>query len=252
MRRIPWMLIAIALLFPFYASAQTVDQVIARNIAARGGLDKLQALQSVRMSAKLSRGPMRASYIQENKRADKVRTELILQGLTQVRAYDGKSAWQVNPFRGRKDPELMSQDDTKGLQAEADIEGPLVDYKQKGHNAELVGHDSVEGTDCFKIKLTLKNGDVRYYFLDADSYLELKIETQSSVRGAMRYTDTFFGDYEEVGGIYFPFSIENGEAGSENRQRFTVEKVELNVSLDDAKFSMPAGKTEAKSAAVTK
>ena len=252
MRRTLWILITVTLFFPLCGSAQTADEVIAKNIQARGGIEKLHALQSMRRTAKLSRGPMRATYIEEIKRADKVRGELIVQGLTQVRAYDGKTGWQINPFRGRRDPELMSQDDTKSLEVSADIEGPLVDYKQKGHKTELVGHDSVEGTDCFKIKLNLKNGDVRYYYLDADSYLELKIESQSTIRGAVRYTDTFFGDYEEVAGIYFPFSIESGDPGSESRQRYSVEKVELNVPLDDAKFSMPAGKTEAKSAVVTK
>jgi len=252
MRRILWMPIAVGLFSPLCGSAQTVDDVIAKNIQTRGGLEKLHTVQSVRLTAKFSQGSFLAAYVQENKRANKVREELIIQGMAQVQAYDGKSGWQINPFGGRKDPELMSEDDTKSLVVDADIEGPLVDYKQKGHKAELVGHDSVEGTDCFKIKLTMKNGDIRYYYLDADSYLELKFETQSTIRGAVQYNDTFLGDYEEVGGIYFPFSIETAEVGTENRQSFTVEKVELNVPLEDAKFSMPAGKAEAKSAAVTK
>lgn len=250
MRRILWMLSAVALFFPFCGNAQSVDDVIANNIRARGGLEKLHALQSMRMTAKFSVGSFRAVYVQENKRADKVREELIVQGMAQVQAYDGKSGWQINPFEGRKDPQLMSQDDTKSLVVDADIEGPLVDYKQKGHAAELVGHDSIEGTDCFKIKLTMKNGDIRYYYLDADSFLELKFESQSNIRGTVQYTDTFLGDYEEVGGIFFPFSIETAETGTDNRQRYTVEKVELNVLLDDAKFSVPTGKTGAKSAAV--
>jgi hypothetical protein len=246
MRRTLWMLIAVALFSPLWGSAQTVDEVIAKNIQARGGLEKLHTLQSLRFTAKFSQGSFRADYVQENKRAEKVREELIIQGMAQVQAYDGKSGWQINPFGGRKDPELMSADDTKSLAVDADIEGPLVDYKQKGHKAELMGHDSIEGTDCFKIKLTMKNGDIRLYYLDADSYLELKFETQSNIRGAVQYNDTFLGDYEEVGGIYFPFAIETAEVGSDNRQRFTVEKVELNIPLEDAKFSMPASKAEAK------
>ena len=115
----------------------------------------------------------------------KVREETIIQGMAQVQAYDGQSAWQINPFGGRRDPERMSADDTKQLILDSDLEGFLVNYKEKGHKAELVGHDSVEGTDCYKIKVTLKDGDVRYYYLDADSYLEIKIETQSTVRGAI-------------------------------------------------------------------
>ena len=234
------------LLLPAGAQAQTVDEVIAKNVQARGGLEKLKSVRTTRMTAKISRGSFRAQYVQDNKRDDKVREETILQGLAEVRAYDGKTAWKVNPFRGRKDPELISQDDAKDLIVDADIEGPLVDYKTKGHKAELIGHDSVQGTDCYKIKLTLKNGDVRYYFLDADSFLEIKIESQSNVRGALQYMDTLLGDYDQVEGIYFPFAIEVGETGGEDRTKFTVDKIELNLPLDDAMFTMPAVKTEAK------
>ena len=238
---------AIALL-PGSVPAQSVDDVIASNIKARGGLEKIKAVRSVRTTSKLTQGSFRAAYVQENKRPDRVREEAIIQGLAQVQAYDGKAGWQISPFGGRKDPELMSQDDTKTLVVDADIDGPLVDYKQKGHKAELVGHDSVEGTDCYKVKLALKNGDVRYYFLDSDSFLELKIENQSNIRGTVQYTETYFGDYQQVNGIYYPFAVETGDKGSDSRTKFTVDKVELDIPLDDARFSMPAAKPEAKAA----
>jgi hypothetical protein len=236
---------AIALL-PGSVKAQSVDEVIASNIKARGGLEKIKAVRSVRTTSKLSQGSFRAAYVQENKRPDRVREEAIIQGLAQVQAYDGKVGWQISPFGGRKDPELMSQDDTKTLAIDADIDGPLVDYKLKGHKAELVGHDSVEGTDCYKVKLSLKNGDIRYYFLDSDSFLELKIENQSNIRGTVQYTETYFGDYEQVNGIYYPFAVETGDKGSDSRIKFAVDKVELDIPLDDARFLMPAGKPEAK------
>jgi outer membrane lipoprotein-sorting protein len=224
------------------ATAQTVDEIIASNIKARGGLEKIKSVQSVRATSKLSVGSFRAAVVQENKRPGRVREEVIIQGLVQIQAYDGKGGWQISPFGGRKDPELMSQDDSKTLMIDADIDGPLVDYTAKGHKAELVGHDAVEGTDCYKIKLSLKNGDVRYYFLDADSFLELKVESQSNIRGTVQYTETYYGDYEEVGGLYYPFAIESGEKGSDTRTKFTVSKIELNVPLDDARFAMPGGK----------
>jgi outer membrane lipoprotein-sorting protein len=242
---------AIALL-PGSACAQSVDEVIASNIKARGGLEKIKAVRSVRTTSKLTQGSFRAAYVQENKRPDRVREEAIIQGLAQVQAYDGKVGWQISPFGGRKDPELMSQDDTKTLTIDADIDGPLVDYKQKGHKAELVGHDSVEGTDCYKVKLSLKNGDVRYYFLDSDSFLELKIENQSNIRGTVQYTETYFGDYEQVNGIYYPFAVETGDKGSDTRTKFAVDKVELDVPLDDARFAMPAAKPEAKASPAAK
>ena len=228
------------------AGAQTVDDVIARNVQAHGGLEKLKSIQSLRLTAKFSQGSFRADFRQENKRADKVREEFIIQGLAQVQAYDGRAGWQISPFGGRKDPELLSQDDSKSLIVDADIDGPLLNYKEKGHKAELVGHDSVEGTDCYKIKLSMKNGDVRYYYLDADSYLELKLEIQTTIRGALQESELYYGDYEQVNGIYYPFAVEQAQKGSSSRAQLTVQKIEQNVPLDDAHFTMPVSKPEAK------
>jgi hypothetical protein len=240
------MLAAGAACFSVGAGAQTVDEVIAKNIQARGGMEKLKAVQSLRTTSKLTQGSFRAQFRQENKRADKVREEFIVQGMAQVQAYDGKTGWQISPFGGRKDPELLSQDDLKSLAVDADIDGPLVEYKEKGHKAELVGHDSMEGTDCFKIKLSMKNGDVRYYYLDADSYLELKVEIQTTIRGALQESELYFGDYEQVNGIYYPFTVEQAPKGGSSRTQISVEKVEQNVPLEDAAFSMPESKPGAK------
>ncbi|HKW35683.1 MAG TPA: hypothetical protein VJN92_21930 [Candidatus Acidoferrum sp.] len=226
--------------------AQTVDEIIAKNVQARGGLEKLKAIKSLRTTVKFSDGSFRAEFRQENKRPGKVREEFIIQGMAQIQAYDGKTGWQISPFGGRKDPDLMSADDMKSLIVDGDVDGPLVDYKEKGHRAELVGHDSMEGTDCFKIKLSMKNGDVRYYYLDADSYLELKIEVQTTIRGALQESELYYGDYELVNGIYYPFAVEQAQKGSSSRQQFSVQKIEQNVDLDDALFTMPAAKTEAK------
>lgn len=238
--------IAALTIFSWNAKAQTVDEVIAKNIQAHGGMDKLKTVHSLRTTAKFSQGSFRAEFRQESKRPEKVREEFIIQGMAQIQAYDGKTGWQISPFGGRKDPDLMSQDDMKSLIVDADIDGPLVNYKDKGHKAELVGHDSVEGTDCYKIKLGMKNGDVRYYYLDADSYLELKLEIQTTIRGALQESELYYGDYEQVNGIYYPFAVEQAQKGSSSRAQFSVEKIEQNVNLDDALFTMPATKAEPK------
>ncbi len=224
--------------------AQTVDEVISKNIQAHGGLEKIKGVKTIRISGKFSQGSFRAGFMQENKRPGKVREEALIQGLAQIQAYDGKTGWQISPFGGRKDAELLSQDDLKSLTIDADIDGPMVDYKEKGHKAELVGHDSVEGTDCYKVRLTLKNGDVRYYFLDADSFLEIKMENQSNIRGAVQFTENYYGDYEQVDGLYYPFAFEGGEKGNPTRTKYTVDKIELNIPLEDTFFSMPSGKPQ--------
>jgi len=252
MKRAGWIVVAAVFFFPVVVHSQSVDDLIAKNAQARGGLDKLHGIKTLRVTARVSEGDFRATYVQENKRNDKVREETVFQGMARVRAFDGQTSWQINPFGGRKDPELMSQDDSKPLVVDSDVEGLLIDYKLKGHQAELSGHDSVEGTDCYKIKLTLKDGDVRYYYLDADSYLEIKFETQTKVRGTVQYNETMLGDYEPVDGVYFPFSIETAETGTEDWSRFRVEKIEPNISLEDSRFSSPMAKTDAKPGSAAK
>jgi len=244
--KFPLLALSLFVMIAGVVSAQTVDEIIAKNVQARGGLEKLKAVKSLRTTVKFSDGSFRAEFRQENKRPGKVREEFIVQGMAQIQAYDGKTGWQISLFSGRKDPDLMSADDMKSLVVDGDIDGPLVDYKEKGHKAELVGHDSMEGTECFKIKLSMKNGDVRYYYLDTDSYLELKIEVQTTIRGALQESELYYGDYEQVSGIYYPFAVEQAQKGSSSRQQFSVEKIEQNVDLDDTLFVMPAAKSEAK------
>ena len=233
--------IFIALVVPVVAAAQTVDEIIARNIQARGGLEKIRAVKTQRTSGTLSQGGFRAAFVQESERPNKVREETIIQGMAEIEAFDGKTGWRVSPFGGRKDPDLLSADDMKGLVEAADIDGQLVDYRNKDHRAELIGHEAVEGTDCYKIKLTLNSSDVRYYYIDTDSFLELKVETERRIRGSVQYGETLYGDYEQVNGIYFPFAFEAGQKGSPYRVKFTVDKVELNVPLAATRFSIPTG-----------
>ena len=204
MKRCFWIVLNALFLLPFIMKAQTADEIMAKNAHARGGLDKLHAIKTLRMTARMSENEFRATYVQENKRNDKVREETVFQGMARVRAFDGQTAWQINPFGGRKDPELISAEESKTLINNADVEGPLVDYKQKGHTAELIGREPVEGTDCYKIKITLKDGDVRYYYLDADSFLEIKYESQVRVRGSIRYTETTLGETNRSTASIFP------------------------------------------------
>ncbi len=242
-RKLFLLISAIAFLAPA-ARAQSADEIIAKNIQAKGGLEKLRAVNSRIETVKFSSGSFKADVREINKRPSEVRNEFILQGMTQIQAYDGKVGWRLSPFGGRLDPELLSQDDMKELVVDADMDGPLVDYQEKGHKAEYMGHDSVEGTDCYKVKLTLKNGNIRTYYFDTDSYLEIKLETQNFVRGAPRESETYFGDYDKVGGIYYPFLIEQGRKGDADRAQFTIEKVELNPPVEDSLFKVPETKSK--------
>jgi outer membrane lipoprotein-sorting protein len=234
----------IAIAFQVSAAAQSVDEIVAKNIQAIGGLEKLKSAQTIRMTGKmaLSQG-MEAPIVIEFKRPNQMRLEFSLQGLTGVQAYNGKTGWQIMPFGGKKDPEPMGEDDVKEAAEQADFEGPLVDYKAKGNKVELVGKEKVEGTDTYKLKVTLKNGDVQYIYLDADSYLEIRNESKRTIRGSEREIEGSIGDYKNEGGLILPHSFEQGAKGSQEKQKVTIEKVEINPPIDDSRFKMPEVKT---------
>jgi outer membrane lipoprotein-sorting protein len=239
-RKLCFGMIAVAVLAPA-VWAQTVDDIIAKNIQARGGLDKLKSVQSIKSTATMAMGPgMEAPGVLIQKRGNLARLEFTIQGLTMVQAYDGKNAWQIMPFTGKKDPELMSGDEAKEVEEMGDFDGPWVDYKSKGNQVELLGKEKIEGTDAYKLKVSLKNGDVQTIYMDADSFLEIKEETKRTVRGSEQVMESSIGDYKEVGGIIFPFAVENGAKGSSEKQKLTITKVELNVPADDSIFKMPA------------
>jgi hypothetical protein len=230
---------------PAQTPSPTVDDIIAKNIKARGGLEKLKAVKTMRMTGHMSVGPgTEAPMVIEVKRPDKLRLDITVQGMTLTQAYDGKVGWQINPFGGSKNAEPMSAEELKEAAEQADMDGPLVDWKAKGHKVELVGKEKVEGTDVYKLKVTLKNGNVRYFFIDADSYLDIKGEAKRSVRGTEVETEQTIGDYKEVGGLLIPHSFEGGAKGKPEKQKITVEKIELDVPVEDARFAMPAKKDE--------
>jgi outer membrane lipoprotein-sorting protein len=234
-------LLAVAAFLCLPAAAQTVDEVIAKHMTARGGLEKVKALQSLRMTGRLEFGPgVEAPIIIEVKRPNRMRMEFTVQGMTGSQAYDGKTGWQVMPFNGKKDAEPMSPEDLKDAQQEADMDGPLVDYKVKGNQVELIGKEDVEGAQCYKLKVTLKSGDIQYQYIDTDSNLEIKEESKRMVQGTEREVETTLGDYKEVQGLFFPFAIDSGVKGSPQRQKVIIDKIELNASIDDSRFAMPA------------
>jgi hypothetical protein len=222
----------------------TADELVAKNIEAKGGATALHNLQSLRLAGKMlvQQGQIELAYLQTKKRPDEVRTEASLQGMTQIQAYDGKEGWKVSPFFGRKDPERMSADDVKALIEDTEIDGALVDWKTKGSSVEYLGTEDVDGTLAHKIKVVRKNGDVSFVYLDPDHFLEIRVLTQRTRHGAHEEVETDFGDYEKTGGVSVPTSIEAGSKGAPDKQRIIIDKVEANMPVDDAMFHFPTSK----------
>jgi len=224
-------------------SAPTADELVARNLAAHGGAERLKAVQSVRWTGKARAGAglftAEYDYVGVAKRPGRVRASYIIQGFDNVYAHDGREAWKIEPGGGRKDAERLSADDAKSLVEAADFEGWLVDYKAKGHKVEYLGTEDVDGTDAHKLKLTRANGDYHYLFLDPDHFLEIRIETHRWIRGREQVTQTDLGEYEQVQGTWWPYLMVEGEKGSPGKTTVIVDKVELDVPVDDAAFRFP-------------
>lgn len=237
----------------FSAQAQTAEELVNKNIQAKGGIDKIKAIHSVRITGKLiGGGGFTAAMTQENQRPNSVRETFSLQGMTAITAYDGATGWQIQPFEGHKDPELMGEDDLRDLLLDADFDGPLVDYKEKGNTVEFMGHDVVDGDDALRLKVTLKNGDIVYYFLDPDTSLEIRKEVQEFIRGAVRETVFEMGSYKPIAGVMYPFSISQGTKANPSNQTVAVEKIEVNIPLDKADFAVPTSLKQAPKAEAEK
>lgn len=234
---------AVALALP--AAAQTVDEIIAKNIEARGGMQALKAANTMRMSGRMTVGPgLEAPFVLEQKRPDRMRLDITFQGMTGTQAYDGGSAWMVMPFMGKKDPEKVPDEEAQAFSEQADFDGILVDYKDKGHTVELLGKEPIEGSEAYKLKVTLKDGAIRYIYLDADAFLEIRTEGKRKIRGSEVEGESSIGDYKEVAGLMLPHAVESGAKGSPQKQKITIDQIEINVPIDDARFVMPEVKPE--------
>ena len=230
------------------AFAYTAAELAAKNVAAKGGAEQLNAIQSLRLSGKLrvNRGTIEVSYSMLVTRPSAIRYEVQLQGLTRVQAYDGSQAWQINPFQGRKDPEKLSADDAKALGEDAaDFTGTLVDYQAKGYKLDYLGTEDIDGTEAHKLRVTRANGDVAYVYLDPDHFLEIRTVNRRIEHGVPNETIVDYGDYEKVNGVYLPFAQESYRKGSDDREKLQIDKAEANVAADKTLFEFPAPRTAA-------
>jgi len=241
-RRLGTALAAAALAFclPALCLGQTVDELVARNVEARGGATAWKAVSSLRLTGRMDVGKgTTVPYVLEQKRPGKMRLEFVFDGKTAVEATDGKAGWKFRPFLNRTAPEPMTEQELRGAADAADLYGLLFDYAARGHAVELLGRETVEGRDAYKLKVTLPRGSVRWVYLDAGSGLELKVEAMRMLRGKDRRVETFYRDWKKTEGLLIAHRQETRTEGEKEFHPLTVEKVLVNPPIEDSRFAMP-------------
>jgi outer membrane lipoprotein-sorting protein len=238
MSRLKSLLIAMLVLgWTVSSSAQTVDELIGRMITARGGIEKIKAIQTRRETGTISFGPeMEGPFTAELARPNKLRVEVHLPNGNVVQAYDGNGGWQITP--GADQAFVMDQTQQRSMSEQADFDGPLIDYKKKGNAIEQVGVGELNGRKTYRLRVTLVNGNVHYWELDAENYLPVRWRGNRTANGNEVPIESVFTDFREVNGVLFPFTIESFIEGK-LVQQMKITSREANLKIEDARFAMP-------------
>jgi outer membrane lipoprotein-sorting protein len=240
-------------------------QIVEKNVAARGGLEGWRALQTLEMRGKMQAGGNRRPtipvpgtkigqevavnrpkeqaqlpFLMELSRGRKQRLEIQFNGQTAVQVYDGSQGWKVRPFLNRHEVEKFTPEELKAYQAQADLDGLLIDYAAKGSKVELVGTEQVEGRSAYNLKVTEKSGYARHVWVDAQNFLEIKVEgTPRRLDGKYHPVSTYLRDYRPVNGLMMPYLLETSVDGVRDTEKIEIEEIVSNPKLDDSKFAMP-------------
>lgn len=224
-------------------SGPSVDDIVKKNIDARGGLEKLKAIQNVKMTGKIvmGGGQMEAPMTLQIKRPASMRMDMEFQGQSVVQGYDGTTAWMINPFTGGADAQQMGPDEAEGMTEGSDIDGTLVGYKEKGHKITLAGKEDLTGKPAYKLKVDKKGGKTETIYIDATSFMEVKTVATRKIMGNDMEMETFVSDFKPVGGVLIPYTIDSKSSGN-SVMTITLDKIEANGAIEDAIFKMPAAK----------
>ncbi len=234
---------ALAILSTAGAAAPTADEIVAQYISARGGLEKIKAIHTLRQSGRASAGANRQSLItRELKRPNRARLEFTAQGITSVFVTDGQRGWEITPLEKNHGPRPLPEEVVKETAEQADIEGPLVDYKSKGHKVELAGRETVNGREAYRLKLTLKSGDVRTEYIDVKNHQLVRSDSTRQLRGLPVQLQTSFFDQKKTGGVLFPGRVEVSSDARPEKLVVIVDRVEINPQIPDDRFTL-AGAT---------
>lgn len=255
--------LALAADVPSAAVQLTAEQVIEKNVAARGGLQAWRAVQTLSIKGKLDAGGNESPTLQapgvriggvrlprrpaeqsqlpfrlELKRARKSRLELDFRGETAIQVYDGTNGWKLRPFLNRREVEPFTADEVKAAAMQSDLDGPLMDYAAKGTRVEVEGTEKVEGNDTYRLRLTFKNGQTRRVWVNAKTFLETKIEgTPRRLDGKYHPVEVYYRDFRATTGLMLPYLTETKVEGVKQTEKIEVENVAVNAPVEDSRFA---------------
>lgn len=244
-------------------SSLSAAEIVNKSVSAQGGLQAWRAVQSIVMKGKMDAGgnnratlpvpgrrgdrqmppPRPAEQVQlpfmmELKRPRKMRIELQFNGQTAIQVFDGSNGWKLRPFLNRHQVEPFTAEEAKSTALQADLDGPLVDYAAKGTKVDLEGMEKVSGNEAYKLKLTLRNGETQHVWVDAKTFLEVKVEgTPRRLDGKYHAVATLLRDYEPVNGVMIAHTLETVVEGVKQTEKIEIESVQVNPKLDDALFA---------------
>ncbi len=245
MKNLKTLLFSLTLLFSVSSYAQTAEEIINNYIENIGGKEKLEQLKGVQMIGNMKMQGMEIPFEMLSTKDGKQLVSIELQGNKMVwSAFDGQTSWQRNQMT--MEAEKSDNEATQNLKNELEqFPDPFLNYKEKGYTVELIGKETIDGTETFKIKLTKKpvlvNGEltpnITHYYFDTENFVPIVTESQVN-QGPMKgqTVKSTLSDYQEVDGIYFPFSI-----GSQF-QTMEFKEIKLNPEVDATSFALPAKK----------
>lgn len=221
-----------------FAQAQTADEIIANYLENTGGVDKWKSLKSMKMIGKMSMQGMEFQGAVYEAKPNFQRVEVDVQGMQIVQAYDGETAWMINPMAGNLEPQKMPEEMSEEFTSN-EFESEFIDYAKKGHTVELTGEEEVDGVKCHVLKLTKKSGDVESHYFDSENFVPIMIKTSVKTGPAKgQSAETFLSDYQEVDGLMIPFYIETKMNG-QSLQKIVVVEAEINPELEANFFTFP-------------
>ena len=220
-----------------FTTAQDLDEILDNHFETIGQKN-LKKVKTIQATGKAVMMGMESPFKMISKRPNKIQVTVEFQGAKIIQAYDGETAWMINPMMGSADPIDMTGPEADGLIESGDMDGQLWNYKEKGHQLELEGTEDVDGTEAYVLKLTKKNGNIDHYYLETESYLILKIKSKTIVNGSETEAEALLSNYQEVDGYVMAFTIEQ-KYGGQTAMTIMMDEVKADVEVDDSIFSKP-------------